>query len=171
MHANWTEDRTWPRSLKPQFPLTESAAAMVNPFAGFNLTTLAPKAKWGKGMSNEDRRAKLVAKLLRQKEVVAPGYCAPKTKGGKDKREAWVNALKDGTYVFYVRYGHSELELAPGLKGVAVANMSEIPAIIDRIIEVIYSGHFDVQMQRISDNLAARRKSKGNKSASVQQAA
>jgi hypothetical protein len=45
-----------------------------------------------------------------------------------------VNALKDGTYVFYVRYGHSELELAPGLKG-AVANMSEIPAIIDRIIE------------------------------------
>jgi hypothetical protein len=31
------------------------------------------------------------SKLLRQKEVVAPGYCAPKTKGGKDKKEAWVN--------------------------------------------------------------------------------
>jgi len=56
--------------------------------------------------------AKLVAKLLRQKEVDAPGYCAPKTKRGNDKREAWVNALKDGTFVFYVRYGHSELELA-----------------------------------------------------------
>jgi hypothetical protein len=77
---------------KPQvaaFATTESTAATVNPFAGLNLTTLAPKAKWGKGMSNEDRRAKLVAKLLWQKEVVAPGYCAPKTKGGKDKKEAW----------------------------------------------------------------------------------
>jgi hypothetical protein len=143
---------------------TESAAATVNPFAGLNLTTLAPKAKWGTGMSNEDRRAKLVAKLLRQKEVVAPGYCAPKTKGGKDKREAWVNALKDGTYVFYVRYGHSELELAPGLKGVAVANVFEIPAIIDRIIEVVNSGHFDAQMKQLSDNLASKIKGgKGNK--------
>jgi hypothetical protein len=147
----------------------ESTAASANPFAGLNLTTLAPKAKWGSGMSNEDRRAKLVAKLLRQKEVVAPGYCAPKTKSGKDRREAWVNALKDGTFVFYIRYGHSELELAPGLKGVAVTNMSEIPTIIDRIIEVVKSGHFDAQMKHISDNLASKIKS--GKSASVQQAA
>jgi hypothetical protein len=116
----------------------------------------------------QDRRAKLVAKLLQQKEVVAPGYCAPKTKSGKDKKEAWVNALKDATYVFYVRYGHSELELAPGLKGVAVANISEIPAIIDRVIEVVNSGHFDAQMKQISENFAAKKKSK---SASVQQAA
>jgi hypothetical protein len=149
----------------------ESTAASANPFAGLNLTTLAPKAKWGRGMSNEDRRAKLVAKLLRQKEVVAPGYCAPKTKGGKDKREAWVTAPKDGTYVFYVRFGHSELELAPGLKGVAVANMSEIPAIIDRVIEVVNSGHFDVQMKQISENFASKKKSKGDQSASVQHAA
>jgi hypothetical protein len=147
---------------------TEPAAATANPFAGLNLTTLAPKAKWGRGMSNEDRRSKLVAKLLRQKEVIAPGYCAPKTKGGKDKKEAWVNALRDGTYVFYIRYGHSELELAPGLKGVAVTNMSEIPTIIDRIIEVVNSGHFDGQMKQISDNFAAKKKSM---SASVQQAA
>jgi hypothetical protein len=34
--------------------------------------TCAP-AKWGTGMSNEDRRAKLV-ELLRQKEAVAPGW-------------------------------------------------------------------------------------------------
>jgi hypothetical protein len=67
-----------------------------------------------------------------------------------------------------VRYGHSELELAPGLKGVAVGNMSEIPAIIDRVIEAVNSGHFDVQMKKISDNLASKKKSK---SASVQQAA
>jgi hypothetical protein len=120
----------------------ESTAASANPFAGLNLTTLAPKAKWGAVMTAEDRRSKLVAKLLRQKEVVAPGYCAPKTKSGKDKKEAWVHALKDGTFVFYVRYGHSELELAPGLKGVAVANMSEIPAIIDRIIEVVNQQSF-----------------------------
>jgi hypothetical protein len=126
---------------------TEPAAATVNPFAGLNLTTLAPKAKWGTAMTAEDRRSKLVAKLQRQKEVVAPGYCAPKTKSGKDKKEAWVNALKNGTFVFYVRFGHSELELAPGLKGVAVADMSEIPAIIDRIIEVVNSGHFDAQMK------------------------
>jgi hypothetical protein len=148
---------------------TEPTAATANAFAGLNLTTLAPKARWGKGMSDEDRRAKLVAKLLRQKEVVAPGYSAPKTKGGNDKKEAWVNALKDGTYVFYVRYGHSELELAAGLKGVAVANMFEIPAIIDRIIDVVHSGHFDDQMKQISDDLSSKIKgSKGNK---LQQAA
>jgi hypothetical protein len=135
------------------------------------LTTLAPKAKWGTGMTNEDRRAKLVAKLLRQKEVVAPGYCAPKTKRGKDKKEAWVNALKDGTYVFYVRYGHSELELAPGLKGVAVANMSEIPAIIDRIIEVVNSSHFDDEMKQISDNLASKIKRRKKPSAAPNQQA
>jgi hypothetical protein len=114
---------------KPQVAANESTAASANPFAGLNLTTLAPKAKWGTAMTAEDRRSKLVAKLLRQKEVVAPGYCAPKTKGGKDKKEAWVNALKDGTYVFYVRYGHSELELAPGLKGVAVAVTTDVNSI------------------------------------------
>jgi hypothetical protein len=155
---------------KPQVAAVATTnVAAANPFAGLNLTTLTPKAKWGRGMSNEDRRAKLVAKLLRQKEVVAPGYCAPKTKGGKDKKEAWINALKDGTYVFYVRYGHSELELAPGLKGVAVATISEIPAIIDRIIEVVNSGHFDAQMKRISDDLAS--KIKGGKGDKLQQAA
>ena len=47
-----------------------------------------------------------------KRKLTPPGYCAPKTKRGNDKREAWVNALKDGTFVFYVRYGHSELELA-----------------------------------------------------------
>jgi hypothetical protein len=45
----------------------------TNPFAGLNLTTLAPKAKWGTTMTAEDRRSKVVAKLLRQKKVVAPG--------------------------------------------------------------------------------------------------
>jgi hypothetical protein len=63
----------------------------------------------------------------------------------------------------------SELELAPGLKGVAVANMSEIPAIIDRIIEVVNGGHFDAQMKQISDNLAS--KIKGGKGDKLQQAA
>jgi len=153
----------------PVAAVGEPTAAPVKPFAGLNLTTLAPKSKWGTGMTNEDRRAKLVAKLLRQKAVVAPGYCAPKTKRGKDKREAWVNALKDGTFVFYVRYGHSELELAPGLKGVAVANMFEIPAIIDRVIEVVNSGPFDTHMKQICDNLAS--KIKGGKGNKLQQAA
>jgi hypothetical protein len=69
------------------------------------------------------------------------------------------------------RNPHSELELAPGLKGVAVANMSEIPAIIDRVIEVVNSGHFDVQMKQISENFASKKKSKGDQSASVQHAA
>jgi hypothetical protein len=67
------------------------------------------------------------------------------------------------------RYGHSELELAPGLKGVAVATMSEIPAIIDRVIEVVNRGHFDAQMKQISESLASKIKDgKGNK---LQQAA
>jgi hypothetical protein len=159
---------------KPQvaaFATTETNS-LTNPFACLNLTTLAPKTKWGTAMTAEDRRSKLVAKLLRQKEVVAPGYPAPKTKGGKDKREAWLNVLKDGTYVFYVRSGHSELELAPGLKGVAVANMSEIPAIIDRIIEVVNSGHFDGQMKQISDDLASKiKRGKKPSAAPNQQAA
>jgi hypothetical protein len=140
----------------------------INPFAGLNLTTLGPKTKYGTRMTNEDRRAKLVTKLLHQKTVVSPGYTCGKTKSGKDRKEAWINALKDG-FVFYVRYGHSELELAPGLKGVAVANMSEIPGIIDHIIGVVNSGYFDAQMKQVSDKLASKIKvGKGNK---LQQAA
>jgi hypothetical protein len=154
---------------KPQVAaIAEPTAVPINPFAGLNLTTLQPKAKWGTGMTNEDRRAKLVAKLLRQKEVVVPGYTCPKTKSGKDKKEAWVNAQKDGSFIFFVRCGYAELELAPGLKGVRVTDMAEVPAIIDRVIEVVNSGHFDTQMKQISDNFAAKKKSK---SASVQQVA
>jgi hypothetical protein len=108
-------------------------------------------------MTNEDRRAKLVAKLLQQKEVVAPGYCAPKIKSGKVKKEAWVNAQKDGSFVFFVRYGHSEIEMALGLETVAITTMSEIPAIIDRVIDVVNSGHFDVQMNQISENSPRRK--------------
>jgi hypothetical protein len=47
--------------------------------------------------------------------------------------------------------------------------MSELPAIIVRVIEVVNSDHFDVEMKQISENFASKKKSKGDKSASVLQ--
>jgi hypothetical protein len=107
---------------KPQVvaPVESLVAApqSLNPFAGLNLTTIGPKTKYGTRMTNEDRRAKLVTKLLHQKTVLTPGYTRGKTKSGKDRKEAWVNASPEG---------HSELELVPGLKGISVARVADIP--------------------------------------------
>jgi hypothetical protein len=119
-------------------------------------------------MTNEDRRAKLVTKLLQQKTVVTPGYTCGKTESGKDRKEAWVNASPNG-FVFFVRYRHSELELAPGLKGISVASVADIPAVIDHIIQVVNTGYFDSQKEKISHNLA--NKIKGGKSGKLPQAA
>jgi hypothetical protein len=116
------------------------------------------------GMSNEDRRAKLVELLRQRKSSPLDGYFAPKTKGGKDKKEAWVNAQKDRSFHCFVRYCHSELEFEPGQKAIAVASITDIPAITDRVIEAVNSSDFDAQMKQISDNLASKIKGgEGNK--------
>lgn len=79
-----------------------------------------------------------------------------------------INATPEG-FVFFVRYAHSELELAPGLKGISLAIVADIPAVIDHIIGAVNSGYFDSQMEKISHNLAS--KIKGGKSNKLQQAA
>jgi hypothetical protein len=63
---------------------------------------------------------------------------------------------REGAYIFFVKYGHSELELAPGLKGVSISSLSEIPAIVEKVIEVVNSGYFDEQMKTISEKLSSK---------------
>lgn len=63
-------------------------------------------------------------------------------------------------------------EFQPGQKAIAVDSITDIPAIIDRVIEAANSGYFDAQMKQISDNLASKIKGgRGNDAAQVQQAA
>jgi hypothetical protein len=103
---------------------------------GVNLTTLDTKKKYGTKMSNEDRRAKLSRMLESQKRIFLPGYVCPKTEKGNEKSEGWVKGSKS-SLVFFVKCGHSELELAPGMKGISIANKSDIPAVIDHIISIV----------------------------------
>jgi hypothetical protein len=52
-------------------------------------------------------------------------------------------------------------EFQPGQKAIAVDSITDIPAIIDRVIEAANSGYFDAQMKQISDNLASKSKAAG----------
>jgi hypothetical protein len=158
---------------KPTLVPTESPATndSINPFADFALTTLTVTKKYGTRMSNEDRRTKLIAALLDQRKVYEPGHVCTKTKNGKDRKESWVKG-SEGSFVFFVKYGHSELELAPGMKGVSVSKMSDVPAIIDRVVEVVKTGYFDAQMKEISETLSKKiQDGKSEKIAAAQQKA
>jgi hypothetical protein len=142
-------------NIKPTVVATESPATnnSTNPFADFSLTTLAATKKYGTRMSHEDRRAKLIAALDHQANVVSPGYVCSKTKTGKDRKEAWVKG-REGAFVFFVKYGHSELELAPGLKGVSIFKLSDALPVIARVKEVVKTGYFDMQIEDISRKLS-----------------
>jgi hypothetical protein len=72
-----------------------------------------------------DRRAKLVAKLNHQKAILAPDYQKPITKRGNRKI-----VQPNGSVAFLCRWGHGQLEIAPGMKGIT-ATLNDLPGVID----------------------------------------
>lgn len=102
-----------------------------------------------------DRRAKLVEKLNHQKAVLDPDYEKPTTKRGKPKKEGWHIVQPNGSIVFYCRWGHSQLEFAPGMKGITT-NLTDLPGVIDRLIAATTEGVFDQQMAALSDEVAKK---------------
>jgi hypothetical protein len=47
---------------------------------------------------------------------------------------------KESAFIFFVNYGHSELELAPALTGVSISKLSDALPVIARVKEVVKTG-------------------------------
>jgi len=127
----------------------------VNILADLNFTTLV-LPRWSKDKDVVgDRRCKLVEKLNHQKAILAPDYERPTTRSGKAKKESWFIFQPNGSLVFFVRWAHSQLEFVPGMKGITTS-LTDLPAVIDKLIAATNQGVFDQQMADLSNAVAQK---------------
>jgi hypothetical protein len=64
-------------------------------------------------------------------------------------------AHPNGSVVFYCRWGHSQLEFAPAMKGITTSR-NELPTVIDKLITATNEGVLDQQMAALSDEVAKK---------------